>query len=165
MYDLQKPLNASTGSLSPLEAIEKPSQTFKEVNNSARIRCFWLAKSLLRFPRTRDSYSRSPPILLLVLLSESFNSPPQMPSTGTLRMQIWPHRNGRHLLSNKGPIKVLRGKHWRYMKRRLGQFAKAYKKKWGADLSGRLIWREGNRKHQVEQPWGGCWCDGVTCAW
>jgi len=83
-------------------------------------------------------------------------------------MQIWPHRNGRHLLSNKGPIKVLRGKHWRYMKRRLEQFAKANKKKCeegeDGDLSGRLIWVEGNRKNQAEPPQRGSWCEGVFCA-
>ena len=105
-----------------------------------------------------------PPILLLVLLSELFNSPPQMPPIGTLKMLIWRGMYGRHLLSKQRPIKVLRGKHWRYMKRRLEQFSKKHREEYGEALSGRLIWREGNRKHQVEQPWGGCWCDGVFCA-
>ena len=66
------------------------------------------------------------------------------------RVQIWPHRNGRYLLSNKGPIKVLRGCRWRYMKKRLEKFAKANSRKWGGNLSARLVWREGNRKHVVE---------------
>ena len=77
-------------------------------------------------------------------------------------MQIWPHRNGRHLLSNKGPIKVLRGKHWRYMKRRLEQFAKANSRKGEADLSARLIWREGNRKQVVNGPEASRWAEGWT---
>ena len=73
-----------------------------------------------------------------------------MPPYAVWRVQIWPHRNGRYLLSNKGTIKVLRGMHWRYMKKRLELFAKANSRKGGADLSARLVWREGNRKHVVE---------------
>jgi hypothetical protein len=64
-------------------------------------------------------------------------------------------------------MKVLRCKHWRYMKRRLQQFAKAHKKKYeeggDGDLSGRLIWREGNRKH-VFNDGEARWCEGVWCA-
>ena len=83
-------------------------------------------------------------------------------TTGSLRMQIWPHRNGRHLLSNKGPIKVLRCKHWRYMKRRLEQFAKANSRMGEGDLSARLIWREGNRKDVVDEPENELWAEGGT---
>ena len=110
-------------------------------------------KIILEIPPNQGQLFAFPPILLLVLLSESFNSPPQMPPIvrKALRMELF-RRSGRH--QSFRPIKVLRGKHWRYMKRRLENFAKAYKKEYGGDVSGRLIWREGNRKHQVEQPWG-----------
>ena len=76
-------------------------------------------------------------------------------------MQIWLGRNGWHM---RGPIKVLRGKHWRYMKRRLEQFAKAMSKWQGgeADLSARLIWREGNRKDVVDEPENELWAEGGT---
>ena len=79
-------------------------------------------------------------------------------------MQIWLGRKGRHLLLNKGPIKVLRGKRWRYMKRRLEQFGKAMSKWQGgeADLSARLIWREGNRKAVVDEPEDLRWAEGWT---
>ena len=79
-------------------------------------------------------------------------------------MQIWPHRNGRNL-RDKGPIKVLRGKHWRYMKRRLEQFAKAYSKKrpdGEGDLSARLIWRKGNRKQVFDSGPLAFWAEGLT---
>ena len=84
-------------------------------------------------------------------------------------MQIWPGRKGRHLLLNKGPIKVLRGKHWRYMQRRLAQFAKANKKKCeqgaDADLSARLIWRVGNRKGEIDEPEDLRWAQGWAQGW
>ena len=99
----------------------------------------------------------------------------KMPPNGpwSLKMLIWPGRKGRHLLLNKGPIKVLRGKHWRYMKRRLEQFAKANKKKCDtpgedADLSARLIWRVGYRKGEIDEPddlrWAHGWTWSVWCA-
>ena len=88
-----------------------------------------------------------------------------MPPIGTLKMLIWRGRLGSPLRDEvPGPIKVLRGKNWRYMKRGLEQFSKKHREEYGEALRGRLIWREGNRKHQVENPGLAVWCENPVCS-
>ena len=78
-----------------------------------------------------------------------------------MRMKIWLGRNGRHM---RGPIRVLRGKRWRCMRKRLEQFADAVSKWNGGEawLSARPIWREGNRKETFDEPEDSLWAEGWT---